>query len=43
MRFDGAEYHSLYLLADIQTNEALPADELQLCPSRLRSSGGSPA
>lgn len=33
--FDGAEYHDEFLLADIETNEALPADELQLCPSSL--------
>jgi hypothetical protein len=33
--FEGAAYPSLYLLADIQTNEALPADEMQLCPSEL--------
>ena len=31
--FEGAEYDDLYLLADAETNEALPADELQLCPS----------
>jgi 2-polyprenyl-6-methoxyphenol hydroxylase-like FAD-dependent oxidoreductase len=31
--FEGARYDSLFMLADIQTNEALPADELQLCPS----------
>jgi 2-polyprenyl-6-methoxyphenol hydroxylase-like FAD-dependent oxidoreductase len=33
--FEGAEYEDSFLLADIQTNEALPADELQLCPSEL--------
>ncbi|MFL6285784.1 MAG: FAD-dependent oxidoreductase [Pyrinomonadaceae bacterium] len=31
--FEGARYDSLFMLADIQTNETLPADELQLCPS----------
>ena len=33
--FEGAAYEALFLLADVQTNEALPADELQLCPSEL--------
>ena len=33
--FEGAEYDEQYMLADIETNEALPADELQLCPSEL--------
>ncbi len=33
--FEGAEYHELFLLADIETNETLPADELQLCPSKF--------
>lgn len=32
LSFDGAEYHDLFLLADIETNDALPADQLQLCP-----------
>ena len=31
--FDGAEYDDLFMLADVETNDALPADELQLCPS----------
>ncbi|MCP5304740.1 MAG: FAD-dependent monooxygenase [Chromatiaceae bacterium] len=31
--FDGAEYHDQFLLADIETNEGLPADQLQLCPN----------
>ncbi|HZI57127.1 MAG TPA: NAD(P)/FAD-dependent oxidoreductase, partial [Verrucomicrobiae bacterium] len=31
--FEGAEYNDSFLLADIETNETLPADELQLCPS----------
>ena len=33
--FEGAEYDDLFMLADIETNEALPADELQLCPSEF--------
>ena len=33
--FEGARYEAMFLLADVQTNEALPADELQLCPSEL--------
>ncbi len=31
--FEGAQYHDLFLLADIKSNEILPADQLQLCPS----------
>jgi 2-polyprenyl-6-methoxyphenol hydroxylase-like FAD-dependent oxidoreductase len=31
--FEGAQYDSLFMLADMETNDALPADELQLCPS----------
>lgn len=33
--FEGARYEAMFLLADVQTNETLPADELQLCPSEL--------
>jgi 2-polyprenyl-6-methoxyphenol hydroxylase-like FAD-dependent oxidoreductase len=33
--FEGAEYDASFLLADAETNETLPADELQLCPSEL--------
>ena len=33
--FEGAVYDALFLLADIDTNDALPADELQLCPSEF--------
>jgi 2-polyprenyl-6-methoxyphenol hydroxylase-like FAD-dependent oxidoreductase len=33
LAFEGAVYDALFLLADVQTNDALPADELQLCPS----------
>jgi len=35
LSFEGAQYEDLFLLADARTNEALPADELQLCPSEL--------
>lgn len=31
--FEGAQYDATFLLADIETNEALPADEMQLCPN----------
>jgi 2-polyprenyl-6-methoxyphenol hydroxylase-like FAD-dependent oxidoreductase len=31
--FDGAIYDDSFMLADVQTNETLPADEMQLCPS----------
>ncbi|MGA7590395.1 MAG: NAD(P)/FAD-dependent oxidoreductase, partial [Candidatus Sulfotelmatobacter sp.] len=31
--FEGAEYHDSFMLADIETNETLPANEMQLCPS----------
>ncbi len=33
--FEGAQYNDLFLLADIESNETLPADQLQLCPSEL--------
>jgi 2-polyprenyl-6-methoxyphenol hydroxylase-like FAD-dependent oxidoreductase len=33
--FEGAEYDDSFMLADIETNETLPADELQLCSSEL--------
>jgi 2-polyprenyl-6-methoxyphenol hydroxylase-like FAD-dependent oxidoreductase len=33
--FEGAEYKGSFLLADVETNDALPADEMQLCPSAL--------
>jgi len=35
LQFEGAEYDASFLLADAETNETLPADELQLCPSEL--------
>jgi 2-polyprenyl-6-methoxyphenol hydroxylase-like FAD-dependent oxidoreductase len=31
--FEGAAYDASFMLADIETNEILPPDELQLCPS----------
>ncbi len=33
--FEGAKYQETFMLADVQTNEVLPADELQLCPSEF--------
>jgi 2-polyprenyl-6-methoxyphenol hydroxylase-like FAD-dependent oxidoreductase len=33
--FEGAQYNDSFILADIETNETLPSDELQLCPSEL--------
>lgn len=33
--FDGAQYDVSFMLADIETNETLPADEMQLCPSEF--------
>jgi 2-polyprenyl-6-methoxyphenol hydroxylase-like FAD-dependent oxidoreductase len=33
--FAGAEYKDTFALADVETNDALPADELQLCPSEF--------
>jgi 2-polyprenyl-6-methoxyphenol hydroxylase-like FAD-dependent oxidoreductase len=33
--FEGAAYDALFMLADIDTNDTLPADELQLCPSEF--------
>ncbi len=32
---EGGEYASPFMLADVETNEVLPGDELQLCPSEL--------
>src|SRR5215470_1827668 len=31
--FEGAEYNDLFILADVETNQSLSADQLQLCPS----------
>jgi 2-polyprenyl-6-methoxyphenol hydroxylase-like FAD-dependent oxidoreductase len=33
--FEGAEYDASFMLADIETNDILPPDELQLCPSEF--------
>lgn len=33
LSFEGEQYKDLFLLADVETDESLPADELQLCPS----------
>ena len=33
--FEGAEYQASFLLADVETNTKLPADEMQLCPSEF--------
>lgn len=33
--FEGGQYDSLFMLADVETNETLPANELQLCPSEF--------
>ena len=33
--FEGAEYDASFMLADVETNETLPADEMQLCPSEF--------
>jgi 2-polyprenyl-6-methoxyphenol hydroxylase-like FAD-dependent oxidoreductase len=33
--FEGAQYNDSFILADIETNESLPSDQLQLCPNEL--------
>lgn len=33
--FEGAQYDASFMLADVDTNETLPADEMQLCPSEF--------
>jgi 2-polyprenyl-6-methoxyphenol hydroxylase-like FAD-dependent oxidoreductase len=33
--FEGSQYDASFMLADIESNEALPADEMQLCPSEF--------
>jgi 2-polyprenyl-6-methoxyphenol hydroxylase-like FAD-dependent oxidoreductase len=33
LSFEGEAYEDLYMLADVDTNGSLPADEMQLCPS----------
>ncbi len=32
---EGGEYDASFMLADVETNRALPTDELQLCPSEF--------
>lgn len=33
LAFDGAAYDAAFMLADVETDDAFPADEMQLCPS----------
>jgi 2-polyprenyl-6-methoxyphenol hydroxylase-like FAD-dependent oxidoreductase len=33
--FEGAQYQASFMLADVNTNEALPGDEMHLCPSQF--------
>ncbi len=33
--FEGGQYDALFMLADVETNDALPAEELLLCPSEF--------
>lgn len=33
--FEGGEYAATFMLADVETNDALPANELQLCPNEF--------
>lgn len=33
--FEGNQYHDSFMLADVDTNEALPGDEMHLCPSEF--------
>jgi 2-polyprenyl-6-methoxyphenol hydroxylase-like FAD-dependent oxidoreductase len=33
--FEGAEYRNSFVLADVETNSTLPADEMQVCPSEF--------
>lgn len=35
LSFEGAQYAASFMLADVYTNEVLPGDELQLCPSEF--------
>lgn len=32
--FEGAQYHASFMLADVDTNDVLPGNELHLCPSK---------
>ena len=33
--FEGGDYDDSFMLADIESNQSLPADEMQICPSEL--------
>jgi 2-polyprenyl-6-methoxyphenol hydroxylase-like FAD-dependent oxidoreductase len=33
--FEGAEYRGSFMLADVETNDTFPANEMQLCPSEF--------
>jgi hypothetical protein len=35
LSFEGAQYDASFILADVETNEVLPGDELHLCPSEF--------
>ena len=35
LTFEGAQYHDSFMLADVDSNEVLPGDELHLCPSEF--------
>jgi 2-polyprenyl-6-methoxyphenol hydroxylase-like FAD-dependent oxidoreductase len=35
LTMEGGEYPDSFMLADIETNDSLPANELQLCPSKF--------
>lgn len=35
LSFEGAQYHTSFMLADVDSNETLPGDELHLCPSEF--------
>lgn len=35
LSFDGSQYTASVMLADVETNEVLPGDELHLCPSEF--------
>src|SRR5579862_1122294 len=35
LSFEGGAYDATYMLADVDTNDALPGDEMHLCPSAL--------
>ncbi len=35
LSFEGAAYEQLFMLADVETNDGFPGDEMQLCPSEF--------